>query len=287
MVPAAITERLKCVLQTEVLQLRPIAGGDINEAFRVSTPDGDFFLKTNSIPIALQMFTAEAKGLTLLSTTNSIRVPTVLDIGMEEGTGFLLLTYHQQANRPRDFWELFGRGLAELHRTTAPKFGLDEDNFIGTLPQRNCAHDTWISFYIEERLLPQLEIAMATGKLQSADNEAFEQFFKRLGEIFPTEPPSLIHGDLWSGNFLCTAEGTPMIFDPAVSFSHREMDLAMTRLFGGFDRDFYRSYEAASPLAPGFEQRLPAYQLYYLMVHVNLFGGGYVRSVRSVLKQFI
>lgn len=287
MVPTVIIERLRQVLQTGILQTKPITGGDINQAYLVSTPNGNFFLKTNRYPFALQMFEAEAKGLNALSAAKALRVPTVLLAGMEGGTGFLLMTYHPASIRPGGFWEEFGASLAKLHCKTAPNFGFDHDNYIGTLPQHNCPHDNWVSFYIEERLLPQVELALLSKRLQSADYESFNQLFKRLPDICPAEPPALIHGDLWSGNFLCDPAGMPVVFDPAVSYSHREMDLAMTRLFGGFDREFYRAYEAAWPLAPGFEQRLPVYQLYYLMAHVNLFGGSYVNQVRSSLRQFI
>ncbi len=233
------------------------------------------------------MFEAEAVGLALLASANAIRIPAVIGFGDTPEGGFLLLEYIETDFRPLDFWEKFGIGLATLHRSTAPSFGLGHDNFIGSLRQQNCQHNTWPDFYIHERLLPQLDIAKQNDQLQSVDFQQFEQFFKLLQGLCPTEPPALIHGDLWSGNFLCDTKGNPVIFDPAVSYAHREMDLAMSRLFGGFERPFYRSYEEAWPMAPGYEQRLPVYQLYYLLVHVNLFGGGYVGSVRSILKQFI
>lgn len=285
--PSYILEECQKIAGTEIFAASPLSGGDINQAYQLSTPKGKFFLKANTAAFAGDMFRAEAAGLSVLGATAVIKTPAVIGQGTKPGGSFLLLEFVETGVRPMGFWEDFGARLANLHRCTSPIFGLAHDNFIGTLCQRNCAHTNWASFYAEERLLPQLELAVAKSRLQAADIQSFEQFFKCLPELCPTEPPSLVHGDLWSGNFLCDATGNPVIFDPAISYSHREMDLAMTRLFGGFDRAFYGGYEAAWPLAPGFEQRLPAYQLYYLLVHVNLFGGSYTGQVRSALRQFI
>ena len=287
MLPPAIHQKCLEILGTDFRSERPVAGGDINKARVLETADGRFFLKMNTSPTAGRMFGAEAAGLSLLASTNAIIVPAVLGFGDTAEGGFLLLEYIETGYRPPGFWEKFGAAMAALHRSTSASFGLGHDNFIGSLRQQNCQHDTWPAFYTKERLLPQLDIAKQQNRLQSADFQDFEHLFKRLPDLCPAEPPALTHGDLWSGNFLCRADGNPVIFDPAASYAHREMDLAMSRLFGGFERPFYQSYEEAWPLAPGFEQRLPVYQLYYLLVHVNLFGGGYVGSVRSILKQFI
>lgn len=287
MIPPSIRQKCSEILGADVVSVRPVAGGDINQAMLLDTVIGQFFLKVNLGPMAISMFETEASGLELLAATKTIRTPSVLGFGSSSEEAFLLLEYVQSGYRPSNFWEKFGASLASLHRSTAPSFGLGNDNFIGTLRQQNCQHSTWPEFYINERLLPQLEIAKQQNCLHSDDFQAFEKLFKRIPELCPEESPSLTHGDLWSGNFLCNNLGNPVIFDPAISYAHREMDLAMSRLFGGFDRTFYSSYEAVWPLVPGFEQRLEIYQLYYLLVHVNLFGGGYVGSVRSILKAFI
>ncbi|MBI5915881.1 MAG: fructosamine kinase family protein [Bacteroidetes bacterium] len=286
-VPAEILLRCRDILGTDIRSVQPVSGGDINQAFRLEAPTGSFFLKTNTGPQAGRMFGTEAAGLGLLASAGALRTPAVLGFGETPQGAFLLLEFIETGFRPPVFWEKFGTGLAHLHRSSAEKFGLGHDNFIGSLPQSNSQHDTWASFYIHERLLPQLDLAKQSNRLQSADFQDFEILFKKLPDLCPAEPPALTHGDLWSGNFLCSTAGQPVLIDPAVSYAHREMDLAMSRLFGGFERPFYRSYEAAWPLAPGFEQRLPVYQLYYLLVHVNLFGGGYVGSVRSALGQLI
>ena len=286
MLPSPISERCQNLLGAKILAVKPISDGDINQAMLLETTAGRFFVKTNSNSVAGRMFETEALGLNLLAATGAIRTPTVAGFGETEVGGFLLLEYTETGYRPAGFWEEFGTAMADLHRHSAPVFGLGHDNFIGNLPQSNCQHDGWPDFYVSERLLPQLEIAEQKQQLQPADFQDFERLFKLLPELCPTEPPALVHGDLWSGNFLCNAQGQPVLIDPAVSYSHRETDLAMSRLFGGFDRQFYRSYEAAWPLASGFEQRLFVYQLYYLLVHLNLFGGGYVRQVRSILAEF-
>lgn len=284
--PSPISERCQSLLGANILAVRPVSGGDINQAMLLETTAGQFFVKINFNSAAGRIFEAEAMGLILLAATATIRTPTVIGSGETEAGGFLLLEYIETSYRPTGFWEKFGTDLAELHRHSATAFGLGHDNFIGNLPQSNCQHDDWPDLYVNERLMPQLEIAKQQEQLQSADFQDFENLFRRIPDLCPTEPPALIHGDLWSGNFLCNANGQPVLIDPATSYSHREMDLAMSRLFGGFDRSFYRSYEEAWPLAAGFEKRLPVYQLYYLLVHVNLFGGGYVGQVRSILNEF-
>ncbi len=232
------------------------------------------------------MFEAEAMGLDLLRKTNTFRIPATIAHGSTEAGAFLLMELIETGYRASGFWEEFGASLAQLHRHSVGQFGLDHHNFIGSLPQPNHPHPTWPEFYIHERLQPQLDLALQSQRLSSSDAKHFEKLYLKLPELCPAEPPALTHGDLWSGNFMVAADSHPVLIDPAVSYAHREMDLAMSRLFGDFDRPFYRSYEEVWPLAPGFEQRLPIYQLYYLMVHVNLFGGGYVGSVRTVVRQF-
>lgn len=287
MLPQAIHQKCVEILGAEILSVTPLAGGDINQARLLETGVGRFFLKINTASVAASMFEAEAAGLALLATANALRTPAVVGFGGTPAGGFLLLEHIETGHRPPDFWEEFGTSLAQLHRSTASVFGLGHDNFIGSLPQSNCQHNNWPDFYIHERLLPQLNILKQRNLMQTADFQLFERLFKLLPELCPNEPPALTHGDLWSGNFLCTTNGQPVLIDPATSYAHREMDLAMSRLFGGFERPFYRSYEESYPLAPGFEQRLPVYQLYYLLVHVNLFGGGYVGQVRATLRAVV
>ncbi len=285
--PAAIRQQCSQILDAEIKSAQHVSGGDINQARLIETQKGRFFIKMNTASDAARMIETEAKGLDLLRRTGAIGIPGVIASGNTSDGAFLLLDYIETGYRAPGFWENFGTALANLHRHTAVQFGLDHHNFIGSLPQSNRQHSSWVEFYVNERLQPQLDLALQSRLLGKTDAQLFEKLYQKLPSICPAEPPALIHGDLWSGNFMVSAESLPVLIDPSVSYSHREMDLAMSRLFGGFDRTFYSSYEAAFPLAPGFEQRLAVYQLYYLMVHVNLFGGGYVGSVRTALKQFI
>jgi len=163
---------------------------------------------------------------------------------------------------------------------------LDHNNYIGSLHQSNQKHDKWVSFFIEERLNPQLKLAYDSGKINSSILEKFEVMFLVLEEIFPVEKPSLLHGDLWSGNLMTDNFGNPCLIDPAVYFGFREMDLAMTTLFGGFDSEFYESYQRINHLETGWQERFDICNLYPLLVHVNLFGEGYLSSVKNILKRF-
>ncbi|HMO40034.1 MAG TPA: fructosamine kinase family protein [Saprospiraceae bacterium] len=286
--PAAVKDQCEKLLRTTVSAVFPVRGGDISVARRLETNRGTFFLKMNEAPQAHALFAAEAAGLELLARAYALRLPAVQGHSTAEHgpVGWLLLEYIESGPRSADFWSRFGESIATLHRTRHAQFGLATDNFIGSLPQSNRPHSQWCTFYIEERLLPQIRLAETQAHFSTADHQLFEQLFVQLPTLLPDEPPALIHGDLWSGNFLSDEHGAPVLIDPAVCFASREMDLAMTRLFGGFDPLFYQAYQQAFPLLPGHEERQDLYQLYYLLVHVNLFGGGYVQSVRQILRRF-
>lgn len=285
--PPTLLEFCQTTLSADILEVRYVGGGDINQARLLITTKGDFFIKINQAPFAADMFEKEAKGLALLRESKVIRIPETIAHGQVDGTAFLLLEMIETGYRQTGFWEGFGVALAHLHRCTAPQFGLDHSNYIGSLEQPNGFQNNFTDFYIQERLQPQLDLAISANQLNISDERHFQKLYKILPDLCPDEPPALIHGDLWSGNFLVSADSHPVLIDPSVAYSHRELDLGMSRLFGGFERSFYRAYEEAYPLAPGFEKRLPIYQLYYLMVHVNLFGGGYVGSVRRILQRFV
>lgn len=271
---------------TRVISASRLAGGDINEAFAVELGDGRrVFVKANAhAPDGL--FRAEARGLEFLAAARALRVPRVLALS-DEAPSFLALELLESAPRRPAFDEELGRGLAALHRATPGAFGLDAPNFIGSLPQSNVAHARWSDFYRSERLEPQLERANEQGRASSAMRRGFARLFARLDALVGVEePPARLHGDLWAGNLHVDERGEPCLIDPAVYGGHREMDLAMMRLFGGFSERVFAAYAEAFPLAPGHAERVPLYQLYPLMVHVNLFGGGYARSVESVLERY-
>ena len=261
-------------------------GGSINSAAVIRTNKGHFFAKWNSLEGREGMFAAEAEGLRLLAQTNEIKVPLPLGSAEEDDTCYLVMEHLESGDFELDFWDVFGRRLAALHRNTQAHFGLDHDNFIGSLPQKNSPTATWIDFFIQHRLEPQLRRAIDAGKADSSVIQKFENLYTKLPEIFPEENPALLHGDLWGGNFMCTMQGEPAIFDPAVYYGCREMDLAMTRLFGGVDAEFYESYIEAFPLAPGFEKRFDICNLYPLLVHVNLFPGSYIQTVKHIVSRF-
>lgn len=277
---------LEEILDTQVLRLVPISGGDINEARLVETERGKYFLKMNCGANAAAMLNTEAKGLEVLRTAGKIYIPKVYQVGMLEQTAFLLLEYIEPSRPSASAWENFGRQVAQLHHQSNPTFGLDHDNFIGSLPQSNQSHDSWTSFYIDQRLQPQIDLAIQQQAIDTPTVQSFELLFKKLDQLCPQEPPALTHGDLWNGNFLMDSSGTAVLIDPAVSFAHREMDLAMTQLFGGFAAPFYQAYQEVYPLQAGFAERVNIYQLYYLLVHVNIFGGSYLRSVQQILQRY-
>lgn len=288
MLAASLQTHLKTLIRLPITAVQPIAGGDIHRAYRLALAGGQYlFLKTNTSPQAAAMFRTESQGLALLGASRSIRTPKVFAHGSTpDGHAYLLLEYIAPGYINRLFWETFGRALANLHGNTSAQFGFAHDNFIGRLPQPNTRHDKWATFYAEERLWPQMLQARELGYFDAAAEQQLDRLCRNLGWLCPEEPPALIHGDLWSGNFLCDAAGQPILIDPAACFAHREMDLAMSRLFGGFDTTFYAAYEEAWPLETGFEKRLEIYQLYYLLVHVNLFGGGYAGQAEGVLRRW-
>ena len=277
---------LAAALGSTVADARSLAGGDINQAYEIRLGDGRrLFAKTNARS-PRGMFAAEARGLAWLAEAGALRIPRVVAVSPPEAASQFLVLELVESGRPaRDFDERLGRGLAALHRFGAPGFGLDHDNFIGRLPQSNASAATWTEFYRTRRLEAQLRMAVDDGQASDRMRRGFDRLFAELDELVgPAEPPARLHGDLWGGNLLCDGAGAPCLIDPAVYGGHREIDLAMMRLFGGFGGRVFAAYEEAWPLAPGSAERVVLYQLYPLMVHVNLFGGGYVGSVESALS---
>ncbi|MDH3201245.1 MAG: fructosamine kinase family protein [Myxococcales bacterium] len=274
-------------LGTTVQAARALSGGDINDAFEVSLESGErIFVKTHPNP-PRGMFEAEACGLRWLDEAGAVRVPQVLALS-DEGPAYLALELLTPGKRVDGFDEELGRGLAALHAHGAPSFGLDRDNFIGRLPQSNAAAGDWPSFYWRRRLEAQLRLAINRGLIDSGTGREFTALERVLADrVGPAEPPSRLHGDLWGGNLHVDDGGRPCLIDPAAYGGHREVDLAMMRLFGGFGPRVFAAYEEAWPLSPGAEERIPLYQLYPLLVHVNLFGGAYVASVKRALSKCV
>ena len=261
---------------------RTLTGGDINHAYAATLEDGrEVFVKASRTGQASpEMFRAEARGLAWLEAAGALRVPTVIATGDD----FLVLELIRPTRPGRSFDEELGRGLAALHRASPATFGLDHDNFIGTLPQSNRLAGRWSDFYASARLEPQLKRAIDGGRMSPTVERGMRRVMSDLDRLVgPPEPPARLHGDLWSGNLMCDDRGAPCLIDPAVYGGHREMDLAMMRLFGGFSTRTLDAYKEAFPLAPGHRERVALYQLYPLLVHLNLFGGSYLGAVEAAL----
>ena len=264
----------------------PVGGGCISATARLRSDRGEqAFLKwgmPGDTPAGL--FAAEATSLRALRETNALRVPEVIALG-ESDASWLLLEWLEPGRATARTSQELGRGLVALHRHCAERFGWPEPNFIGSLPQANDWSASWPEFWRAQRLEPQL--ARAAGFFSAGDRRRFDRLLSALPELLAgagEEGASLVHGDLWGGNLHVTADGTPALIDPSSYYGHREVDHAMSELFGGFDRAFYAAYDEAWPRRPGYrEHRRAIYQIYYLLVHVNLFGGGYVGSTLSAL----
>lgn len=269
-----------------ISSVQSVGGGSINDAYQIAVGGQSFFVKVNSANSYPNMFAGEAKGLEFIAENSKFKVPKVFEIGNTEDFQFIAMEFIQPTTETPDYWEQFGADLALMHLHSANHFGLEYDNYMGSLVQSNKQSEKWADFFREQRLLPQIRVARDTGKADKAMVHGFDLLFSRVHNLFPIEPPAAVHGDLWSGNFMTGADGQAVIFDPAVYYGHREMDIAMTRLFGGFDSQFYRGYDAKYPLEKGWEERVEIANLYPLMVHVNLFGGGYAAQVKSILKRF-
>lgn len=292
MIPKAISDKFEFLLKEKeegdvrVLQSASVGGGSINHAMKVESTSGIFFLKWNDAKKFPGMFEAEARGLNLLKSKNVIGIPEVIAADEAGNYSFIVLEFIESGKRQKNFWQDFGSSLANLHKHTSELCGLNHDNYIGSLPQSNAQKKTWTEFFIEERLERQIALAKYSGAINNATIQQFNNLFKRLPEIIPEEKPSLLHGDLWNGNFITGADSNAWLIDPAVYYGHREMDLAMTKLFGGFSEEFYEAYNGTFPLQPGFSERIDIHNLYPLLVHVNLFGGGYLQEVKNILKRF-
>ena len=285
-IPDSIKEKLKKDYGISIENERSVSGGSINRAYRISTSEGDLFLKYNdSAPE--DFFRKEANGLKLLaSAATDLRIPEVIASSPPSGNspGFLVIEFIESGRSGSG--EAFGAALADLHQTDADEFGLNTDNYIGSLPQSNTKHTDWATFFSEERIRPMLQMAIDSEKMDGDSIKKWSSIEGKLDNLMPEITPRLIHGDLWSGNYLFDAEGRAVLIDPAVYYGHPEMDLAFSKMFGGFSPDFYKGYESVSSLENGFEERVPLYNLYPLLVHVNLFGGHYISQANGVLNRF-
>ena len=286
----SIEEALSAICGDGVFPVKTerISGGDINEAYGLTTSDGQYlFLKTNRGKGAA-FFAAEAAGLDAIARTGAVGTPRILGYG----NAFLLLEFLHGGKRAPDYWETLGHQLADMHRAAASdyvngaKYGFIRDNFIGEGTQINTPHESWISFFRDCRLEPQFR--RAARWFDSGDSRRIARLLDHM-DAFLTEPdqPSLLHGDLWAGNVITVNDGRAWLIDPAVYVGHAEADIAMTELFGGFPAAFYGAYRESGMLRADYTERRGLYNLYHLLNHLNLFGGGYLSSVKRILAEYV
>ena len=284
-IPDQIHQFLRKDALLTIQKASPLSGGCIHHAYRIATDKGIFFLKWNHQSAYANLVT-EAQGLNLLASTHTLSTPEVVTIGKTEKYAVLVLSFIHSSRPASNYWEQFGHQLANLHLHHADAFGLEDDNFIGALPQSNKQHEDFSSFFMEERIKPMVRLAKSKGLLSLEDEQQFERLYANMEDFFPEESPSLVHGDLWGGNMMVGPDGQVVIFDPSAHFTHREMELSFMTLFDRQPEAFYAAYNDVYPIAPGFEERIPLYQLYPLLVHVNLFGSSYMSGVQQILRSF-
>ena len=275
-------ESLQAVLDRPILELLPVSGGCISEAWQVRTTEETVFVKL-STGLLPGMLSAEAQGLHELAKSGAIRVPEVIRLTED----FLVLEFIPTAiNPPTDFWPKLGQQLANLHAYFRKIPGFHQDNFIGRSPQKNHCNGNWKEFFWQRRLLPQWEMAVQRGIPNTT-----KPLWHKLEILWPaplegsSTQASLLHGDLWSGNVLVSNSGEPVVIDPAVYYGDAEADLSLTYIFGGFPTPFYNAYHEIRPKSEGFARRQKVYQLYHLLNHFNLFGNSYMQSVESCLGE--
>lgn len=269
-----------------VNEYRLLQGGNINVTVQVDTNEGKYFIKYNTLNYE-GMFEAEAQGLDLLREAEVVRTPEVINWGRRDGHDYLILENIECTKPGSDYWEVLGQNLAALHRNTNDSFGLAFNNYIGSLEQHNEPNPSWVNFFIEKRLNTQAGLAYYNDLISKEVYDKFQKFYKLLPDLLPDESPALLHGDLWSGNVIADNTGDPCLIDPAVYYGNREIELAFTTLFEGFDNRFYEAYHESFPLQPRFEERVPIYNIYPLMVHVNIFGTLYLPPVLRTLNRFL
>lgn len=289
MLPRDVAEAVESHLGTSITGQRQVGGGCIANATRVATASGAYFLKWSRDEVA-QTFGPEAEGLRALreaATDLVIPEPILILEPTADRPGLLLMEWIESGTRTPSFWEEFGRQMATLHRHAADRYGFGSDNYIGRLPQQNEWAESWPEFFLFRRIDPQVRMAKDRGLWRTTWDRHLQTLRQQIERLLPAAPEaSILHGDLWGGNFLVSDSGKAAIIDPATYHGHREADLAMTQLFGGFDAAFYAAYQESWPLESEFEQRFDIYNLYHLINHLNHFGRGYAGSVERILKGF-
>ena len=264
-----------------------VGGGCINSAYRIDDNERSYFVKTNRASL-VDMFEAEFAGLEEMQQSDSIRVPAPICVGADAAESFLVMEYLPLGGGGSGAMEQLGQNLAAMHRKTNTQYGWHRENTIGSTPQHNDQMDSWADFWRDHRLGFQLDLAARNGYGGHLQRRG-EALLEKVGDFFQDHQPtaSLLHGDLWSGNYSITENGEPVIFDPATYYGDREADIAMTELFGGFPGRFYDAYNEAFALDPGYSVRKKLYNLYHILNHLNLFGGGYLGQSESMIESLL
>jgi fructosamine-3-kinase len=281
-----LKQHIENALNCTVINAAPVSGGDISKAYKIITRSGCFFCKYHHGANGFLMLKSEKEGLEAILASRTIRAPRVLYLGALNKGGVLLMEYIEAKSPSDRDMERLGRGLASLHKVSADVFGWTSDNYIGSLPQKNTPNASWPEFYVENRLLPQLVLAIDHGRLRRGEVPERTELLAGITKHCKADTPSLIHGDLWGGNYLIDEQGEAVLIDPSISYADPGMDLAMSKLFGGFSSSFYDAYAESFPSPLATKAAIELYQLYYLSVHLNLFGASYAPAVRSILKRY-
>lgn len=285
MLPTPIKQFVSSLHQDIFSSLSSVGGGSINDAFKYSAGGDKFFIKYNKEVEGI--IEKEVEGLEAINKLGCIATPEVIAFEKMDGYEVLVLSYIEGGLKTAKAWENFGEQLAEMHQKPAPYYGWSHSNFIGSLYQSNKPTSGFIEFFVDQRLKPQIKLAQKQQYFSSSEVNQFEKLFLRLNDILPETKPSLVHGDLWSGNFMIGEQDIPYLIDPSIHYNFRETDIAFTHLFGSFDSKFYDAYNHHFPLETGFQERISLYNIYPLLVHLNLFGRGYYGSVMSNLHQYV
>ncbi|HTE27815.1 fructosamine kinase family protein [Flavitalea sp.] len=284
-----LTHQLSAAQQKEIggFQARTVSGGSINAVYQLIINTNEHYCcKVNSVTKYPAMFESESASLSLIASTGIIKVPRIILCTKIRACQVLVMEWIQPASRTRIFWQNFGKQLSLLHLKKASKFGLDHDNFMGALPQSNKTAADWSEFFYHRRIHPQVKLAFDNQLITMEQATLFEKLPSQLPGLFPDAEPCLLHGDLWSGNFLCDVSQNPVLIDPAVYYGHPAIDLAMTTLFGGFDKAFYDSYNYYNPLPANHLQQWDCCNLYPLLIHLNLFGRSYLSDILSIVSRY-
>ena len=277
-------EIIKAELNEDLISFSILSGGSINKVYKCATQQSQFVIKLNDAGKYPLMFEKEEKGLDILNSSN-FRIPATLKTVTDQNISYLILEYIDSKGNTINEIKL-GTQLAEMHLITSDSFGLDHDNYIGSIPQINNKESDWTTFYQSMRLEPLIRKGFDSGMLEIKVLRLFEKVYKELDRLIPIEPASLLHGDLWQGNIICDENSSPVLIDPAVYYGHREIDLAMLQLFGNISDDTLEAYNNIYPLDKHWQERIDLHQLYPLLVHLILFGGSYYRTVLETLKKY-